>query len=94
MARTHNHPKKSKKKVPNRGVEPRATADFLCEQVRGGYVTDTPVRRGFIGDSSIKIDIKRLVLFSRRENVSIWGYASCNSELVYRLDNWSEDIRY
>ena len=35
---------------PNRGVEPRATAELLLDKgrMRGGYVTDTPVRRAFL----------------------------------------------
>ena len=39
--------------IPNRGVEPRATAGFDREIMRGGYVTDTPVRIRFVSGSCL-----------------------------------------
>jgi hypothetical protein len=32
----------NKKVIPCQGVEPCATANYLCKHMRGGNVTDTP----------------------------------------------------
>jgi hypothetical protein len=40
---TEKRKKERKKKgIPCQGVEPCATANYLCEHMRGGNVTDTP----------------------------------------------------